>query len=376
MWSATSAPLRVGSLSLLLPFLILLVQNGTATYPRLEGQMKLRREVKEVGRLEGGSRIKKGIDTPQHACFVSLPFERHGHDPWIPDYRICKSCKVGKQDQTKGHHCHTGYERVADTSIGWIVSMSRRQELFDTDQNHHTRDHAKQDSKDDFVHRAGQDKPSKDGRDWFADSTEDSPQERLRAIARGIIDGHGDTKSFGDVVQRNGNSQNAADGRVVKSGDKGSQSFGKVVKGNGDCSVHRHEHELFLVLFLDSLLLLFLGTFLGLLVLEPRFKVRGVGIASGRVGCVFCRTAILSALLHSFGHGMNIFQNTHSIFSTSAVMGGARGFVVQVTGTLVALATQISNFRVLGLVRNIMAGGVLVFKTFGAFIIIFLDHGR
>jgi hypothetical protein len=62
-----------------------------------------------------------------------------------------------------------------------------------------------------------------------------------------IVNGHGHTEAFRDIVERNGYSQHSTNSWVVKSSHKRGKAFWEVVQCNGNCSIHTHPHEFALI---------------------------------------------------------------------------------------------------------------------------------
>ena len=127
--------------------------------------------------------------------------------------------------------------------------MCRGHEFTNGNNHHHSRNHAKQDGIEGVRKGIGENQPRQEARQWFGNPRQHGPTKGLPSVPRGIVDWHGDTQSFGDVVNGNGHGEDSSHFGIVQGGNKGGQSFGEIVETNRQGRIERHAHQMLIILF-------------------------------------------------------------------------------------------------------------------------------
>lgn len=89
--------------------------------------------------------------------------------------------------------------------------MSSRDKFFERDVHHHARNDAKQDGVHSRRDHVAEHKPSDKGTNQFRHAGRCRPEKCFESGPCRIVDRHGDTNAFGDVVNGNGDSHTNTD---------------------------------------------------------------------------------------------------------------------------------------------------------------------
>mmetsp|Transcript_29639 Transcript_29639/g.69715 ORF Transcript_29639/g.69715 Transcript_29639/m.69715 type:complete len:331 (+) Transcript_29639:188-1180(+) len=132
------------------------------------------------------------------------------------------------------------------------VLESGGEQLSDTNSYHHAANHAKDDAIRNTRHALGGGEKHNQRTEWLGQTGKGTPAECVPASSGGVVQGHRNTQTLRDVVQRNGDGQGKSDRSIIFGvGHVGNHALGKVVERNG----HRHrpahvlQHERLLVVF-------------------------------------------------------------------------------------------------------------------------------
>lgn len=153
----------------------------------------------------------------------------------LSTYLIKKTSRFlyNKEDRRECHNGRSDHKRICHDSIRRIVVMRSWDQFAYSTYDHHSCNEGKHDTINGMREVISQTGPTQEGSKRFSHSGKQGPREGLPAMPRGVVDWHGDTQSFRDVVESNGNRQDGPNAWIAQCGNKRGESLGKVVNANG-----------------------------------------------------------------------------------------------------------------------------------------------
>ena len=134
--------------------------------------------------------------------------------------------------------------------MAFAVGAGGRQEFVQADEDHDAGDAAgdqahehRRGLEEDGAVEGGQDGPEEERADGLGETGQTTPHEGAAAVARGVVNRHGDGDALGDVVEGDGDGDDDAQVRIDQRGQEGGETLGEVVDGDGQRREGTHAQE-------------------------------------------------------------------------------------------------------------------------------------